>query len=215
MTTNASTRTPASLAVIWQAIKTWYDDWFNLFILNFFASISWMTLIFGPPMLFGLYEIGYELAHGRSQGTIELFRAAKKHFMVSWLWMFSNVVVGIVISVNIIFYWRMGRAWSIILVSVFLFIGLFWAMTQLYVIPFYLEQSTRSLKLAYKNAALTFLASPGYTVIIFLYALIILLLSFGIILPLILAGPALIIITGSYAVRERLQTFGIAVNNDA
>ena len=206
--TKTSSRTPASIAVIWQAIKTWYDDWFNLFVLNFFATISWMTIIFGPPLLFALYEIGYELAHGRSQGVIELFRAAKKHFWISWLWMIINVLVITVIAVNIIFYWQMREWWSIILVSVFLFLGLFWAMMQFYVIPFYLEQSERSLKLAHKNAALTFLASPGYSLVMFLYAAVIFLLSFSIILPLILGGPSLIVVTGSYAVRERLQAFG-------
>ena len=207
MTENTQSRTPAAIDVIWQAMKTWYDDWFNLFVLNFFASISWMTIIFGPPLLFALYEIGHDLAHGRSQGVIELFRAAKKHFWVSWQWMIINVLVGIVLWVNITFYWRMNQWWSIILVSVFLFLGLFWAMTQFYVIPFYLEQSERSLKLAHKNAALTFLASPGYSLVMFLYAAVIFLLSFGIILPLILGGPSLVVVTGSYAVRERLQAF--------
>jgi len=210
MTTRYSQRKLASLHVIWRALKTWYDDWFNLFIQNFLATIAWLTIILGPPMLFGLYEIGNELAHGRSNGVGELLRAAKRHFLASWLWALVNVAVGIVIAVNIAFYWQLGQAWSIILVSIFLFLGLFWSMMQLYVIPYYMEQTTQSLKIAFKNAALTVLASPGYSFILFLYAAFWLLVSYIFILPLILAGPTLPMVTNSYAVIERLQAFGVA-----
>ena len=204
-----SPRRFASLSVIWQALKTWYDDWFNLFILNFLVTVSWATSILGPPMLFGLYEIGSELARGRSEGAGELLRAAKRHFFASWLWMLANVVVFIVVWGNIGFYWNLGRSWSIILVSIFFFLGLFWAMIQVYVIPYYMEQTRKSIVLAHKNAALTFLAAPGYTFVLFLYDVILLAGSFIFILPLILGLPSLIVVTSSYAVNDRLRAFGI------
>jgi len=204
-----SSRGPASLRVIWQALKTWYDDWFNLFILNFLVTISWATIILGPPMLFGLYEIGNDLAQGHSEGIGELLRAAKRHFIASWLWMLANVVVFIVVWGNIGFYWNLGRSWSIILVSIFFFLGLFWAMMQVYVIPYYMEQTKKSIVLAHKNAALTFLAAPGYSLVLFLYEVILLAISFIVILPLILGAPSLVVVTSSYAVIERLRAFGI------
>ena len=206
----SSSRKPASLSVIWQAMKIWYDDWFNLFVMNFLTTLSWVTIILGPPMLFGLYEVGHDLAHGRSSGVTDLFQAAKRHFLVSWLWALVNIVVGVIVAVNVIFYWRLAKSWSIFLVSVFLFLGIFWVMAQMYVIPYYMEQKTISLKLAHKNAALTFLAAPGYTLALFLFSLLLLGVSFGFILPLILAGPALVIITGSYAVSERLRAYGVS-----
>jgi hypothetical protein len=206
---STSSHGPASLHVIWRALKNWYDDWFNLFILNFLVTLSWVTIILGPPMVFGLYEIGRELAHGRSNGPGELFRAAKRHFLASWLWMLSNIVAAVVVLVNVSFYWQMGKSWSIILVSIFLFLGIFWAMMQVYVVPYYMEQMNKSLRLAYRNAALTFLASPGYTLVLFLYAAFWLIVSFGFILPLILGAPSLAVVTSNYAVMERLQAFGV------
>ncbi len=205
----SSSRKPASLHVIWQALKTWYDDWFNLFILNFLVDVAWLTIILGPPMLFGLYEIGNELARGRSNGAGELLRASKRHFLASWLWAIINIVVNVAIAVNIVFYWQLGKSWSIILVSVFFFLGLFWLTVQFYVIPYYMEQTTKSLKIAFKNAALTVLAAPGYALIMFLYAAFWMMVSFIFILPLILAAPSLVVVTGNYAVLERLQAFGI------
>ena len=206
---STSSRLPASLRVIWRALKIWYDDWFNLFIQNFLVTLSWVTIILGPPMLFGLYEIGNELGHGRSNGVGELLRAAKRHFVASWLWALITVIVGLVIVVNIAFYWQLGKSWSIILVSFFFFLGLFWAAVQLYVIPYYMEQTTPSLKIAFKNAALTVLASPGYSFLLLLYSLFWLLVSYIFILPLILAGPAIPVVTNTYAVIERLQAFGL------
>jgi len=211
----SSSRKPASLHVIGQALKTWYDDWFNLFIQSFLVTLSWATIILGPPMLFGLYEVGHDLAHGRSNGAGELLRSARRHFLVSWVWMLINIVVAIVVVVNVAFYWNLGKSWSILLMSVFLFLGVFWAMMQVYVIAYYMEQRHKSILLAHKNAALTFLASPGYTLVLFLYEAIVLGVSFGFILPLILGLPSLTAVTNSYAVIERIRTFGVKFENEA
>jgi len=211
----SSSRKPASLHVIGQALKTWYDDWFNLFIQSFLVTLSWATIILGPPMLFGLYEVGHDLAHGRSNGAGELLRSARRHFLVSWAWMLINIVVAIVVVVNVAFYWNLGKSWSILLMSVFLFLGVFWAMMQVYVIAYYMEQRHKSILLAHKNAALTFLASPGYTLVLFLYEAIVLGVSFGFILPLILGLPSLTAVTNSYAVIERIRTFGVKFENEA
>jgi len=206
---SSSSRAPASLRVIWQALRIWYDDWFNLFIQNLLVHIAWLTIILGPPMLFGLYEIGNELAHGRSHGVGELVAAARRHFLASWLWVLSNVIVLLVIGVNIVFYWRLGQSWAIVLVSVFLLAGFYWLVMQVYAIPYYMELKEPSLKQALKNSALTVLAAPGYSFILFLYTAFLLLISYIFILPLFLAGPTLPIVTNSYAVIERLQAFGV------
>ena len=207
--TSTSSRIPASLRVLGQAARDWYDDWFNQFILNFLVILSWITIVLGPPMLFGFYALAHEVAYGRSGGPGDLFRAAKRHFGVSWLWMIINVGVVIIVLVNIRFYWGLGYAWSIILTSFFFFLGLFWAMMQIYVIPYYMTQKTKSLKLAFKNAALTFLAAPGYTFVLFLVSVFLILASIFLILPMILAGPALVVMIGARAVQDRLRAYAI------
>ena len=205
----AKTRIPASLRVIWRALRIWYDDWFNLFIQNFLVNFAWVTIILGPPMLFGLYEIGNELAHGRSNGVGELLHAAKRHFLTSWLWALINVIVLLIIGVNVVFYWRLGQSWAIVLVSFFLFAGFFWLAMQLYAIPYYMELENPALRLAFKNSALTVLAAPGYSLILLLYTTFLLLLSYLFVLPLFLAAPALSVVTNNCAVVERLRAFGV------
>jgi len=211
MTNSPTTsRIPASLRVLAQAARDWYDDWFNQFILNFLAALSWLTIVLGPPMLFGFYETAHELIGGRASGPGEMWRGARRHFWASWLWMAINLVVGAIVLVNVRFYWDLGRSWSIVLATFFFFLGLFWAMMQIYVIPYYMAQKRKSLRLAFKNAALTFLASPGYTLVLFLVSVLLLLASFFFILPMILAGPALVVLIGVRAVQDRLRAFGIA-----
>ncbi len=202
-------RIPASLRVLAQAARDWYDDWFNQFILNFLAALSWMTIILGPPMLFGYYALAHELIHGSASGPGDLLRAARKHFWASWQWALINLAVAVIVLVNIRFYWQWGRSWSIILASLFFFLGLFWAMIQIYVIPYVMAQKRKSLKLAFKNATLTFLAAPGYTILLFLVSGLLLLTSVFFILPLILAGPGLVVIIGARAVQDRLRAFHI------
>ena len=208
-TDDSKRRIPASLRVLGLAARDWYDDWVNQFVLNLLVALAWITIVLGPPMLFGLYAVAHELAQGRTRGPGELFRAAKQYLGMSWRWALVELLVGVVIAVNVIFYWRLERSWSIILASLMFFLGLFWAMAQIYVIPFVMFQKTKSLKLAFKNAILTFLAAPGFTLVLFLVHLLILAASILFILPMILAGPALVAIIGEWAVRDRLRAFAI------
>ncbi len=123
--------------------------------------------------------------------------------------MLLNLLVGVILIVNIQFYWSLARWWSIMLTAVFLFLGLFWAMMQLYVIPYFVVQESKSLLLAVKNAGLTFLAAPGYTLLLFLFSMGLIITSLVFILPLILALPSLAVLIGVHAVIDRIQAYGI------
>ena len=123
--------------------------------------------------------------------------------------MLLNLLVSVILIVNIQFYWSLARWWSLMLTAVFLFLGLFWAMIQLYVIPYFIVQETKSLTLALKNAGLTFLAAPGYTLLLFLFTVGLIFTSVVFILPLILALPSLAVLIGVHAVIDRIQAYGI------
>ncbi len=204
-----SYRGPAWLHVIWLSLKDWAGDWFNQFLLHLTLLLSWLTIILGPPMLFGFYHLAYDLVQGRSSDPMDMFRASKQYFWASWRWMLLNLLVSIILVVNMQFYWSLGQWWSIMLTTIFLFLGLFWAMMQLYVIPYYIVQETKSLTLALKNAGLTFLAAPGYTLLLFLFTVGLIFTSVAFILPLILAIPSLAILIGIHAVIDRIQIYGI------
>ncbi len=204
-----SSRWPASLRVLWQASKDWIGDWFNQFILNFLVTLAWVTILLGPPALFGLYHTAFTWTQGQASSPSDLFRAARRYAWTSWIWAGINLLAAIVYGVNLLFYWRLGQTWSIILTSVIFLIGLFWAMMQLYVIPYLIIQKTKSLRLAFKNAFLTTLAAPFYTLFLFLISLAILTSSILFILPLILGFPALAAFIGIRAVQDRLIAYGI------
>ncbi len=205
----APPRGPASFYVVGRALRAWYDDWFQQFLFNFLTTLGWATILLGPPMLFAMYEAAHERVRGRGIELYDFFRAARRHARASWKWALINLVIGMVIGVNVLFYWQWAQSWSIFLATLFFFAGLFWAMIQMYVIPYYMAQETRSLKLAHKNAALTFLAAPGYTGLLFFLTLILFLVSLFFILPWILAFPALAVLLGAQAVRDRLQAYGV------
>ncbi len=204
-----SYRGPAWLHVIWLSLKDWAGDWFNQFLLHLTLLLSWLTIIFGPPMLFGFYYLAYDLVHGRSNDPMDLIKASKRFFWTSWRWMLLNLLVSVILIVNIQFYWSLARWWSIMLTAVFLFLGLFWAMMQLYVIPYFMVQESKSLLLAVKNAGLTFLAAPGYTLLLFLFSIGLIITSLVFILPLILALPSLALLIGVHAVIDRTQAYGV------
>ena len=206
---STSFRGPASLYVVGRSLRGWYEDWFQQFLFNFLTTLGWATILLGPPMLFAMYEAAHERVRGRGIELYDFFRAARHHARASWTWALVNLLVGAVIGVNVLFYWQWARPWSIFLATLFFFAGLFWAMIQMYVIPYYMAQKTPSLKLAHKNAALTFLAAPGYTGLLFFLTLLLYLLSLFFILPWILAFPAWAVLLGAQAVQDRLQAYGV------
>jgi hypothetical protein len=74
-------------------------------------------------------------------------------------------------------------------------------------VPFYLLQEKKSLFLAWRNALFTALASPGFTLVLWIFIAILLVASIVLVIPVILGAPALIAMVGSVAVRERVKTY--------
>ena len=76
-----------------------------------------------------------------------------------------------------------------------------------------MRQEVPSIRTAMRNTALTSLASPGFTLIIVLVSLLIMGVSVVFLFPLVLGTPTMVILLGSTAVRNRLETF-TAENQD-
>lgn len=200
---------PAHLRVIGHALSAWWDDWVNQVVINLIWVGCWVTVVLGPPATFGLYYVANRLAYGQSLGPRGLLEGARRYFLKSWLWMVLNLVILAILILNLIFYAALAAAWTDWVMAFLVLLGLAWLVIQFYTLPYVMEQEHRHLRLALRNALFTALAAPGYTLMVVGFAILLLVLSVGLIFPLLLGGPCLIAVLGSHAVRERLETYRV------
>ncbi len=88
-------------------------------------------------------------------------------------------------------------------------LGLLWLGVQFYALPYFMLQEEKSLRTAWRNGIFTILAAPVYTLILWIFGVLIVVLSVGTVIPLFLGVPGIIVVLGSQAVTERLITFEI------
>lgn len=201
--------------VISRAFVRWWDDFINLAVVSTVLLVSWATILLGPPATFGLFYIASDLARGESQGLKGMLEGARRYFLKSWLWMLANLFVIVTAYENYLFYGRMSWEFAWVIQDVVLLVGGLWIGIQLFTLPYFMYQEKPSLWTAWRNALFTFLASPGYTLVLWLVVLIVAALSIITILPVLLGGAGLISVLASEAVRERIGTFQAAMKKES
>jgi uncharacterized membrane protein YesL len=195
--------------VIGRALSDWWDAWFTMILVSLVWVLSWVTIVLGPPVTLGMYYVANQLAHGTNPGLGGLIEGTRRHFLKGLLWGLLNLGAVVVLSANVFFYGQIQATWAILLQGVFIGLSFGWVIVQFYTLPFLMEQEQQQLRLALRNALLTMLASPIFSLVMIIFAAVLSALSFLLVLPLILGSPALVAVVGNRAVLERLETFGI------
>lgn len=196
---------PNPFTVIKDATLNWWHDWVNQIVLNIIWVLCWLTLVLGPPATFALYEAESELVRGTAVNLRELLHSGKQHFRQSWLWFLANLIAALTLLSNYLYYRQLPQAWAIWAENLIIILTIYWIITQFYALPYFILQDEKSLRLAWRNALITILKTPVFTVIILLYALIVLAISLGTGLFLFLGGVPLLATLGCQAARHHVK----------
>src|SRR5689334_8399353 len=130
-------------------------------IFNAIWVVGWVTVIFGPPITFGLYYVSSELVHGRDAGLSGLVSQARRYFWQSWLWGLPNLLLMVMVAIEAPFLQRYPVYVPFIGVVVAV-----WLTVQFYALPYFQEQESKNMLVAWRNGLFTALASPFYTLIV-------------------------------------------------
>lgn len=194
--------------MIWDTLKAWWEAWTGLWLLGLVWALCWITLVFGPPATFGFFYAAHWLI---AEGDINwkyFYRMTVKHFLVSWLWFLAFLLVLFLALSNYIFYGNFANAAGSVLQLLALVVGFLWIAVQFYALPFYVLLEKKSLWIAWKNGLFTILASPIFSLVLWVVLAVLLFLHLAI-FPIFLAGPGLIILMASMGVENRIEKFGI------
>jgi uncharacterized membrane protein YesL len=191
------------------SIVLWWDAWTDWISIGAVWVLAWLTIILGPPATFGLYYTASELREGRAIGVRGFVQAGKENFLRSWLWMLVFMIVAIVIATNYTFYGGIDQDWATIIQGVMIVVGVLWITIQFYTLPFLMLQTEQSLRLAWKNAFLTAVASPLHTLVTLVISVLFIVPSLLFFIPLFLGAQGLVAVLGIMMVENRLRIFGI------
>jgi uncharacterized membrane protein YesL len=191
------------------AAKDVWDDKANLILVNMVALVACLTVVFAPPAVFGLFYTANRLAAGESLGLTGLMQGGRKYFLQSWLWAIINVVVFLIVSVNLSFYERMPGTWGSILQYFFFIVLIVWLLVQLYALPYLMAMEEKKLLHALRSGWFTLMASPGYSLLLIVLVIAVILFSVALIFPFLLITPCLLACWGTRAVQERLTALGV------
>lgn len=195
----------ASFRVLRLSLLLWWANWLVLAALNLGWVLCWLTIVLGPPATFALSYAAYLVVQGKSLEFTDIARSLRRYLAKSWLWMFANLLVTVGIWLNVQVYLKTGGvAWLIVP----LLLGALWGSLQLYALPYLSEQAAFSLRQAFRNALLTLLASPLYSVVLICSVGLALYVGTRLIFLYFLGLPCLITVLGACAVKERLEAFG-------
>jgi uncharacterized membrane protein YesL len=199
----------AAVEVLKQSIIDWWYAWVNLAVVNLAWLFCVVTVLLAFPATFGLFYASREAAYRRSAGFNDFVQGLRRYFWRGWQWGLLNALAVALVYANILFYGQVDEAWAAPLLALTLYLALMWVIIQLYAIPYLMEQEAPHMRVAYKNAAFTALASPLYTLVLLAFiALLVGLMVWQ--FPLVVAGfVPLIAVIANHAVLERLKTFGI------
>jgi hypothetical protein len=197
-----------SLAVVWRAVKVWWAYWLDLLLFGIVWALCWITVVLGPPATFGFFHAVRWLMIEKEARWDLYYRAAREHFVASWLWMLANLLVLFGVYANLVFYEDVQTGMGRVLPTVFVGFGLLWAAVQFYALPYYVLLEKKSLRIAWKNGLFTFLAAPLFSLVLALFMGGLGLLHLMII-PVFLAGPGLVVLMASLGVEDRVQKFSI------
>ncbi|MDD2521603.1 MAG: hypothetical protein PHW11_02110 [Anaerolineaceae bacterium] len=191
--------------VIVDSLKLWWNDWGNQVVVSLVAILVSLTVVLLPAALFGIYQETLDLTHRERSGLIGFWNGFKKSLVKSLGWGAINLVVLLVLSTNIWFYYNSQLMSAPTLTIITIIMGVLWIIWQFFSLSCYFLQEEQTLKLAWKNGLVVILKQPFYALIISSVMLALLALSFTVYIPLVLGSIPLMAILGLKAVQATIK----------
>ena len=202
-------KVPASLRVIGRSVVDWWDGWLDMVLVIIVWVFAQVTVVLGPPATFGLYSVAHSMINGESQGVRGMISGGRKYFWKAWIWGLFNILGVVTLIVNFNFYGAVQANWGVYVQGIMIVLGFLWFATQFYALPFFMEQESKSIKVALRNGILTTLAAPFFTLMLAIPVVLVVGVSGVFVIPLFLGLPGLIPFLGLRAMYNRLETFGL------
>ena len=196
--------------IMGRVLKAAYEELFLCVYLSIAWWLSFLPLgITVAPATMGMHKVANRMANYKRVDNGFFWEGFRAYFGQGQLMLAIDLLVPGAILFNIWFYANSG-SWLPALGLLWFWVLLFSLLAGMYLIPLFWQQDEPHIRLALRNAALLTLKYPLYSLLMLIFLLLMLALSFVTVLPMVLLAPALIAITGNFALAGMLQEMGLS-----
>jgi hypothetical protein len=217
-----------ALHVTWQSLKAFWEDFVFLVILNIIWSLAIVAMIAPQFLLFdsnpilalilslllswpvpivssGLCFVTNQIAREQVVDWQTFFLGMRRYWAKSLAVALINLAVLITFVVNLQFYALIVQgAWTSIVVVIWIILGLYWLLAQVYWFPMILELESEKVLLALRSALSLVLISPGFTLVLGALVALLTVLCILLTIPVVLIMASLLLLIANHAIRNRL-----------
>ena len=161
-------------------------------------------------MTAGIHNAANRVANYRRVESGFFWDGAKSTIGKSWLLLGINLLMIAGVSVNIRFYGASTASWAQIISIVWVWILIIVLMAGQYFFPLLWQQDEMSIKMVLRNAFILALRHPLYTFLMFLFQVLLLVVSFVTVLPIFLLTPAAVVLAMNFSLVGLLQELDLA-----
>lgn len=216
-----------ALRVIKYSLRDFWDEFVMLVVLNILWAVAvalpvlallvlsgldqiWALvvslLLFVPlPIVSGaLCFVTNQISRGKAASWGTFGKGIRRYWAKSLVVAVINLVVLVLLLTNLQFYGLMEGAWTNFAVSIWLVLGLYWLLVQVFWFPMILELENEKIFLALRNALAMVLVTPGFSITLGIALLVLGLLGVALTVPVILFMASFFLLVANHATRSRL-----------
>lgn len=171
------------LGVLWEALKQLWDAMFTLVLMNMLTVLLAVPVITFPPALAGLWYVANQVVHERSAEWSDYLLGFRRYFLRSWGLALIDTLAIVIVLANIWFYapavspFNISQTASVWIRGFFVVVGFIWWCYQLYPMAVLLEQEEPRIWWALRNSAILLIANPGFSIVLGVLSLAVIVLS--------------------------------------
>lgn len=195
--------------VMGRVLKATYEE---LFLCVYMSVLWWLGTILvvtAAPAMVGINHVFNQPANYKRVDSGFFWDGAKQHIGKGWILYLIMVVAPIALGFNVWFYIQgegLWRAFAIFWIWVFLLS----LMIGQYVFPLFWQQDDKDVKMVLRNAAILAVRYPLYSFLMLLFHLLLIVLSVALTLPVLILTPAMLSLSGNFALVGALQEMDLA-----
>jgi len=198
-----------ALRVVKYSLKDFWDEFVILVVLNILwcatvalpvlallvlsgldqilaLAVSLILLVPLPVVSGGLCFVTNQISRGKAVGWGTFATGIRRYWAKSLVVAAVNLVVLVLLLTNLQFYGLMEGVWTNVVVSIWLVLGFYWLLVQVFWFPMILELKNEKILLAFRNALAMVLVTPGFSITLGIVLLVLGLLCVVLTVPVIL-----------------------------
>ncbi|HRJ45266.1 MAG: hypothetical protein KJZ86_14505 [Caldilineaceae bacterium] len=195
---------------MWRTFKVLYDELFLWVWLSVLWWVGTVLVLPAGPVAAGLHAAANRSANYKRVDADFFWDGAKNNIGRSWLLVGANLLLLVAIVMNIVFYGNSLTTWSRLITILWLWVIVLVMMGGQYLLPLFWQQDDPSLRLIFRNAFILALQHPLYTLLMLLFQLTLIGVSFATVLPIFLLMPASVAVAANVGLVKLLEDKGLA-----